>query len=160
MNAKDENDRPPRRCQNHEHTHRDLTEAPMGIILRHAEHTHDMHVRERLDTCGIPKAFGPFLMTIAKNEGSTQAEIADKMHFTAATVSVTLQKMLDSGYIFKTADDSDIRQVRIFLTDKGREKSQEMRLIFKELEEKLVENLTDEERSELRRLLLKITIKN
>ncbi len=160
MNTKDEKDRPPRQCQNHEHTHRDLTEAPMGIILRHAEHTHDMHVRERLDTCGIPKAFGPFLMTIARNEGATQAEIADKMHFTAATVSVTLQKMVDSGYISKTADDSDCRQVRIFLTDKGREKSQEMRSIFKELEEKLVENLSEEERSELRRLLLKITIKN
>lgn len=160
MQNRDENESQPQRYLKSEQIHRDLHEAPMGIVLRHAEHTHDMKVREKLDACGIPKAFGPFLMTIARNEGSTQSEIADKMHFTAATVSVTLQKMLDSGYIFKTADDSDSRQVRIFLTDKGREKSQEMRLIFKELEEKLVENLTDEERSELRRLLLKITIKN
>ncbi|MBQ6809699.1 MAG: MarR family transcriptional regulator [Clostridia bacterium] len=137
--------------------HRDLKDAPMGIILRHAEHTHDMHVRERLDSCGITKAFGPFLMTISKNEGSTQAEIADKMHFTAATVSVTLQKMLDSGYITKIADDSDSRQVRIYLTEKGKEKSQEMHSIFRELEEKLVEPLTEEEKTELRRLLLKIT---
>ena len=143
-----------------EREHRDLNDAPMSIILRHAEHTHDMHVRERLDSCGVPKEFGPFLMTIARNEGSTQSEIADKMNFTAATVSVTLQKMLDSGYISKSVDETDSRQIRIFLTKKGRNKSEEMRSIFKELEEKLVEPLTDSEKSELRRLLLKITLQN
>lgn len=151
--------RPPR-YPKHEPEHGDLKDAPMSIILRHAEHTHDMHVRERIDSCGLPKSFGPFLMTISKNEGATQSEIAGKMHFTAATVSVTLQKMSDAGFITKTADDSDSRQVRIFLTEKGREKTQEMHSIFRELEGKLVEPLTEEEKAELRRLLLKITVRN
>lgn len=148
------------RCRKPDHEHGDLNEAPMGILLRHAEHSHDTHVRERIDAAGIPKAFGPFLMTVEKNEGSTQAEIAGKMHFTAATVSVTLQKMVDSGYISKVADDSDSRQMRIFLTEKGREKAREMHSIFCELEAKLVETLTEEEIAELRRLLLKITVRN
>ena len=160
LKSKNIHEIPPHRYPKDEHIHKDLSEAPMSIILRHAEHTHDMHVREKLDACGVPKAFGPFLMTISRNEGTTQSEIADKMNFTAATVSVTLQKMLDSGYIFKTTDNSDNRQVRIFLTEKGRQMSQEMHSIFKELEDKLVENLTDEEKTELRRLLLKITISN
>ena len=160
MKIRSEHERPQHKYPKVEHIHKDLSEAPMSIILRHAEHTHDMHVREKLDACGVPKAFGPFLMTISRNEGATQSEIADNMNFTAATVSVTLQKMLDSGYIFKTTDNSDNRQVRIFLTEKGRQMSQEMHSIFKELEDKLVENLTDEEKTELRRLLLKITLSN
>lgn len=152
-------DRPPR-CERPEPNPGDLKDATMGILLRHAEHTHDMHVRERLDSCGVPRAFGPFLMTVSKNEGSTQSEIAGKMNFTAATVSVTLQKMVDAGYISKASDDSDSRQVRIFLTEKGRAKAAEMHSIFRELETKLVEPLTEEERAELRRLLLKITERN
>lgn len=160
MHYRDDRDRNerPHGCVDHEH--RDLKDAPMGILLRHAEHTHDLHVRERLDSGGVPKAFGPFLMTIEKNEGSTQAEIAGKMHFTAATVSVTLQKMVEAGYISKISDDSDSRQMRIFLTEKGRERAREMHSIFRELEEKLVEPLTEEEKAELRRLLLKITVRN
>lgn len=138
---------------------RDLKDAPMGILLRHVEHTHDMRVRERLDACGITKSFGPFLMVISKNEGSTQAEIAGRLNFAAATVSVTIQKLLDSGYIIRVPDDSDCRQLRIFLTDKGRTKSEEMHSIFRELEEELVSPLHEEERAELRRLLLKISEK-
>ena len=150
----------PHRYSRTEPEKRDLNDAPMSIILRHAEHIHDMHVRESLDSNGIPKAFGPFLMTIEKNEGLTQSEIASKMNFSAATVSVTIQKMVDAGYILRASDDSDSRQIRIFLTEKGKEKAREMHSIFRELECKLVEPLTEEERSELRRLLLKITVRN
>ena len=150
----------PHRYERTETQPKDLKDSPMGMLLRHAEHYHDMHVRERLDSCGIPKAFGPFLMTVSKNEGSTQSEIAGNMNFTAATVSVTLQKMVDAGFISKTVDDSDSRQVRIYLTEKGHSKAREMHSIFRELEEKLVEPLSEEERSELRRLLLKITLRN
>ena len=144
---------------NEKSKHKDLKEAPMGILLKKVEHAHDMKVRERLDACGITKAFGPFLMTISKNEGATQSEIADRLNFTAATVSVTIQKLLDSEYITRVSDDSDCRQLRIYLTDKGRSKSEEMHKIFRELEEELVSPLTVEEREELRRLLLKISEK-
>ncbi len=160
MRYRDDQDKNERPHGSGNHGQRDLKDAPMGILLRHAEHTHDIHVRERLDAGGVPKAFGPFLMTIEQNEGVTQAEIAEKMHFAAATVSVTLQKMVDAGYISKISDDSDCRQMRIFLTEKGRDTAQEMHSIFRELEEQLVEPLTDDEKAELRRLLLKITVRN
>lgn len=134
-----------------------IQEAPLGILLRHAEHSHDMNVRERLDAAGVSRAFGPFLMTISHHEGVTQAEIASGMNFSAATVSVTLQKMTDAGLISKVSDNSDCRQFRIFLTEKGRAKAQEMHSIFRELEEELVSSLTEEEALELRRLLIKIS---
>lgn len=137
----------------------DLGRVPMGLLLRHAEHVHDMKVREKIDTCGIPRAFGPVLMAISKNEGLTQAEIAQKMNFAAATVSVTIQKMFDAGYITRAPDNTDNRQIRISLTDTGREKTEEMRRLFGFLEDELVKTLTEDEKKELRRLLIKITEK-
>lgn len=134
----------------------ELKDVPLGILLRRVEHYHDMRVRERLDSCGITKALGPFLMTISKNEGATQIEIAGKMHFTAATVSVTIQKLLDCGYITRIQDSTDSRQLRIFLTEEGKKKAGEMHKIFGEIENELVLPLTESEITELRRLLLKI----
>ena len=83
-------------------------------------------------------------------------ELAEKMFFKPSSVSVTIQKMEDSGYILREPHESDARQFRIFLTESGKALADKIRRTFEQVEKETFETLTPEEITELRRILEKL----
>ncbi len=129
-------------------------DMPLGMMLNMVAHCHDNIIREELDAIGAPKAFGGILMHLSHHEGVKQSEIANKMNFSPPTVSVTVQKLEEGGYIERVPDEKDQRQFRIYLTDKGREMTGKISDTFSKCESVLAKGFTDQE-SVLIRFLLK-----
>ncbi len=142
------------RTQNHEF--RDG--MPLGMMLTMVAHCHDNIIREELDAIGAQKAFGPVLMHISHHNGIRQSELAKNMNFSAPTISVTVQKLVDNGYVSRVSDEEDQRSFCIYLTDKGNEMTEKIRQTFKKCELMLSKDFSADQNETLRALLKKMYI--
>ena len=113
-------------------------------------------LREKTGKAGMNDSYRPFVHILAEWDGLTQLELSKRTHLTAPTVSVTLQKMEQNGLITRTPDPQDMRQIRVSLTDKGRELHQVVFNIIKETEKDVLSGITPEEQELLNRLLGKM----
>ena len=113
-------------------------------------------LREKTEKAGMNDTYRPFIHTLYDRDGLTQLELSKITHLTAPTVSVTLQKMEHNGLIVRKPDPKDMRQVRVSLTDKGRELHHLVFGIIKETEKNVLSGITAEEQEQLIRLLNKM----
>ncbi len=67
------------------------------------------------------RAQGRTLMVLAENDGVKASQLANLLNLSPSTLSEKLQQLEDDGNIERVRDKKDLRVVRIFITDKGRE---------------------------------------
>lgn len=117
------------------------------------------HMRTIFEQNNLNGCYRPIIFSLVHHDGLTQLEIVQKTHFKAPTISLTLQKMELEGYVLRKQDESDMRQVRVYLTDKGREYDDKMIKLLKESEKLALASLTNEEILTLERILTKLNYK-
>ena len=83
-------------------------------------------------------------------------DIARERSVSAASASVLVDGLEQDGYVLRTPDRVDGRRIIVTLTDKGRSAYESIRASSVTHFAELVDPLTDEEASELARLLRKI----
>ncbi|MBB1079179.1 MarR family transcriptional regulator [Limosilactobacillus sp. STM2_1] len=98
------------------------------------------------------------LLTIIADasEGIRAKAIAEKAGINQSSVSESLSKLEDDGYIKRTVDPTDKRATLIFLTDLGKARASEIKDQQQKMFGHLFDNLTSSEKEELSRLLDKI----
>lgn len=67
------------------------------------------------------------LFNVLENEGITLGELADLLGVAVATASVSVKRMEKAGFIYKKADGSDARVIRLYPTDKARQAPENIR---------------------------------
>ena len=131
-----------------------LEDMPVGFLLSHAARKHMDGIRRSLENCGVQRTYGPILKELSMAEGMTQKELAESMHITPPSMSVNLQKMEMADLLLRIPDDSDMRQMRLYLTEKGKAIAHKANTEIMMLDSKLVTALSDEEKKEFKRLLI------
>mgnify|MGYP001276935561 CR=1 FL=1 len=114
------------------------------------------NIRTESDKMGMIGSFWPILMHLSSKDGLTQLELVQLTLMTPPSTSLKLQKMEQDGLINRYPDNEDLRQVRVFLTEKGKKLSEEMRIIVKNIEAQAIQNISKEELEKLSIILLKI----
>lgn len=109
-----------------------------------------------LDETGVYHAQHRLLMAISHNPNASQNDIARLMDVSAATIAVSLKKLEKEGYIHKEMDEGDNRFNKITITEKGNRVVEQSRQIFESTDRKVFEGFTEEEKSTLFALLLKL----
>lgn len=102
---------------------------------------------------GMSRGYRKILFHLAHKDGVTQLELVKLSHLTAPTVSVALSKMESDGLVKREADKNDMRQIRVYLTEKGRAHDDFIRRVSRETEEQILKGLTDDDITELNRML-------
>lgn len=87
----------------------------------------------------------PVFAILREHEGISLRELADSLHIKPPTVTVTIQRLEKVGFVSKKPDEKDQRVNRIYLTEKGKNLSEEMLLLVHENERILMEGFTEEE---------------
>ena len=128
----------------------------VGMLLHHATRTHLERIHNALEKYGVQKTFGPILKTLSETEGISQSTLAEMMRVTAPSMSVSLQKMENAGLLLRKSDGEDMRQIRLYLTEAGRETAQKAEREIKRVDAMLIEGLTQEEQKIFKRILIKI----
>ena len=102
---------------------------------------------------GIHAGQDILLYYLSLKDGQTISELVENVCIQHATISNMISRMEASGMITKVKDKSDKRVSRIFLTEKGKEAVFHLKEVWKALEVKTIEGLTEEQKKQLKELL-------
>lgn len=93
----------------------------------------------------ITTSIGFVLLNIDQEAGTPATKIAPLLGLEARSLTRILKSMEEKKLIFKVSDPSDKRLVRIFLTEKGLEKKEVSRKTVKQFNNKVREQIPEEE---------------
>ena len=131
-------------------------EMPLAQLFANACRLATWRLRVHIEKIGIHSGQGRVLAYLHGHDNVPQWEIAHAMNTSPAAITSILQRMERDGWIIRTRDAADQRIVRIRLSEKARKLEEEIKNTFMEIEEEISSIYTQEERTELRRLLLKL----
>lgn len=96
------------------------------------------------------------LSFLARQDGATQGQLSAFSHLTAATVSVELSEMEKEGLVLRQKDEKDLRAIRVFLTERGRELLTQVRESLLLRDGTMMAGFSPEETDLLRRMLTRV----
>lgn len=96
------------------------------------------------------------LMQLWEKDGLAQSEICQRLHIEPASASKSIERIENAGFVERRPDPDDARANRIYLTEHGRALETPVRLALADAEERLLADMSLEERLLLRRLLLQM----
>ena len=123
----------------------------------HVNRLRRIMVEEQVSRLGIHCSQHNMLMLIAHNKNICQKEIAQKLEISSAAVAVTLNKLEAAELIVRNPSFDDARMNYITITDKGNEILKATKEMFRTIDEKSFEGITDEEMETMDRLLEQMT---
>ncbi len=128
---------------------------------RHLALLHRQMMKE-LERELAPLELGPgrylYLFGLYIRDGRKQQELADIIGIDKAAVTRALSRLEQAGYIVRRDDQEDRRATRVYLTPKGRNLQPQLEAAAIDCIETMTATLDTDERTELRRLLAKMTL--
>ena len=109
--------------------------------------------KKLLRTYGLTPIQHLFIEALWEEERLTAGELGNRLVLDHATVSGILDRMEEGGWIGKETDPCDKRCVQVYLSDKTRELGPSLFLERERANEKILADLTMEEKVLLKRLL-------
>lgn len=94
------------------------------------------------------------MLVLWEKENINEKELGEKVFLKSNTLTPLLNKLVEKGYVRKSRNVSDIRNIVISLTPKGRQLKEQAASIQGNVADKV--NLNDEESQQLFDLLMKI----
>ena len=97
------------------------------------------------------------VLKLLKERGSiTQKELLEILTLKSGSISETVKKLENQGFIIKEKDESDRRKINITITDTGMKYLEENMKINSEQEKILFTSLSEKEQEDLKRILEKL----
>ena len=121
--------------------------VPLGLASRRIK-----AVVERETEMSAPEWFT--LSTLGKEDGISQGDICQRFDLDPSRLTRLSQTLEREGMIRRERDPEDNRVVRMYLTEKGRDKLRHLPQLSEELGRRIRGVLSDEELKELRRMLV------
>lgn len=115
---------------------------------------------QRLKQLGITHQQGRLLGFIYDNIKAhhviSRHFLEETMDLRGPTVTSLLRCLEEKGYIIRTISEEDRRAMKLIITPEGEKLVSDIRGIFNSMEEKVLQDMTDEEIQTLKRLLFKV----
>jgi MarR family transcriptional regulator, organic hydroperoxide resistance regulator len=131
-------------------------EQGIGMLLVQICRAQRNLVAAALDDLHIHVGQEHLVYRLAIEEGVSQAHLADALCLDASTVTKMLLRLERDGVVERRPDADDARVSRVYLTAHGRALVKPVLHLWNEMEERLVQGMSEAERVLLRRLLLQI----
>jgi MarR family transcriptional regulator, organic hydroperoxide resistance regulator len=114
------------------------------------------HLEGKLLTYGVHAGQQFILESLWREDGLTPGELAQRIGVETPTVTRAAQRMEVTGLVRRIPDPDDARLVRVYLTERGREVQKLLPTMLGSATEEVLAGLTQEERTELVRLLKRV----
>ncbi len=108
-----------------------------------------IHIRGRIRELDVHRGQYPILDYIVRHPGCTQAEAAEGLYVTPASIACSAKRMENAGLIARSADEADLRRNKLFATQKGAEAAQSLGEQFAKLDEAMFEGFSPHELDQL-----------
>ena len=97
-------------------------EESIDYYIKSSWHSLSRLYNQKAQSHGITTSIAFILLNISTSEGIPATKIAPLMGLESRSLTRALKNLEEKGYIYKEKDVFDKRSVRIFLTEKGKEK--------------------------------------
>lgn len=105
---------------------------------------------------GITQSIGYLLINIDEQEGTTVSQAASLLGLKSTSLSRMLSQLEKSGLIYRESNEGDKRSVKIYLTDLGKEKRHQARVVVKQFNNYLNKHISEHDKQYLIDLLKKL----
>jgi len=130
----------------------------LGFLIHDVARALRKRFEERAGAVGVSAAHWRLLVRVVKEEGTTQARLAELLEIEPISVSRLLDRMEESGWIERRQDASDRRVRTIYPTAKALEAYGTVKSVAGEVYEEALKGVSGEDRATLIRALDAITI--
>jgi MarR family transcriptional regulator, transcriptional regulator for hemolysin len=128
----------------------------LGFLIHDAQRLLRKRFEARAATYGLSTAQWRLLVRLVKDEGSTQARLAEFLEIEPISVSRLVDRMEASGWVTRKQDAGDRRVRMIFPTEKSRNAFSAVKAIAGEIYEEALTGLSETERRALISGLVKL----
>ena len=97
-------------------------EESIDYFIKTSWHSLSRLYNQKAQKHGITTSIAFILLNISTSEGTPATKIAPLMGLESRSLTRALKNLEQKGYIYKEKDPFDKRSVRIFLTEKGKDK--------------------------------------
>ena len=119
-----------------------------------------MRYREReLADTGLAGCQTPYLTALYRRPGLTQEELAKDLNVNKSSVTRQLAVLEEQGYVRRESDPADKRSLLVFPTDKALDLRDRLFQCYREWNEYLTQDLSEEEKATLSGLMVRIAAK-
>ncbi len=105
---------------------------------------------------GITQSIGYLLMNIDEEDGTTVSEMASLLGLRTTSLSRMLNNLEQDNLIYREAQKQDKRSVKLYLTEKGKEKKHVARVVVKKFNDYLNAHIEDNDKTQLVKTLKSI----
>ncbi len=128
----------------------------IGYLLAQAAKEHRGRVGDAFSELGVRVGQDMVLLRLWKEDGLTPSELASRLRVEPGTVSKVLSRMEKADLVTRRRDPEDARSFKVYLTERGRALRVPVQSRWQEVEDRMLEELSPEERAMLHRLLSRI----
>ncbi len=125
----------------------------IGFLLAKASQRVSGVFKTRLRPYGLTPVQNLILSALREEDGVPVGEIGRKLGLDTATLTGTLDRMAQAGWLEKRPDPDDGRVVRVWTTGKAREAGDDLQREIQRINAEVLDRFTLEERVLLKRLL-------
>lgn len=132
-----------------------------GILFHALHRTYMNAVQSELHERGLSDLGSPLILFILDHHGdhgeiASQRELAQALRVSQATVATSLKSLERLGYVEKRLDDRDNRRNRVAITEKGTAAVKQCFQVCHEIDRRMMEGLSLQEKEDLDRLHRKL----
>lgn len=124
--------------------------------LAQAAKAHRSRSGAHLSRIGLHPGQESVLKALADLDGQTMSQLAQILAVQPPTVTKMITRLAAQGLVRRAASESDGRLARVYLTEGGRERIEDIDTAWKRLEKEALAGLDEKDRKRLRRLLREI----
>ena len=128
----------------------------INFLLRMICQAQRSQMSDALAEIGLYAGQEMFLWHLWRQEGLTQSQLVERMCVQPPTVSKMLDRLEKAGLVERRSDAENNHLSRVYLTEQGNVQKLAVRAIWMNIEQRLTQELSVEERIVLRRLLLQV----
>ena len=128
----------------------------INLLLRMICQAQRSQMSDALASIGLYAGQEMVLWHLWQAEGLTQSQLVERMCVQPPTISKMLDRLEKVGLVERRPDVENSHLSRVYLTERGHMSQRAVRDIWTDLEQRLTQRLSVEERIVLRRLLLQV----
>lgn len=111
---------------------------------------------EKLQEMGLSEGLLYFIVYIGKHKGCSPGEVAKNIHQDTGYTTRSIDKLVESSFVLREKSEKDKRSYVLSLTEKGQIIFNRSYELFNEWDEKILKNITMEDKDQLFRILKEI----
>lgn len=128
----------------------------VSFRLSHAAKLHRARAATLLSGIGLYPGQETVLKSLAEADGRTMGELATALSVRPPTVTKMVARLGAQGFVERRASDGDARLARVYLTEAGRTRTEEIDAVWRQLEKQSLRGLDAKDRKRLRKLLRQV----